>query len=467
MFQKGIFLLFCALATGFSYAAETAPLTDGEIWNQGVDYYRDGDLTNAVRVLRPLMLSKEFGARAAEVVAKIAYDDANAAEAKDPAKSLEEAAAAAQIALRRNPNDPRVARNFTRATDKLPALRETAHVNRVLKANEGKDPASLLQTGTDEVRALMAEAGTFLDLPAPEAVAKADALAKRAQDLSDLWISVRESVCQAVTNEEQAATIVDQTDRAKAATRTAAKQLADMDAAAYTTLADVENDYTRFLKMVVLPPAAIRVDLVAQSNAWQDVEAFNNRPWQPEALDYTRAFRQKFPAWAQAYEQQAQADTNKPPFTAEAQAKVSALSTELEKLQMECCSAPNPTLQEKSLEIIREIIDLLPNDGGGNGGQQQDQPPKDQDKNSPNNDEKNSGDQQDPGQQPDPQESSDNSGEDDKEGEDESSQDEGEDPETQEIEATLKRAQERSDEHEADKKARMRKAPLPPNERDW
>ena len=36
-----------------------------------------------------------------------------------------------------------------------------------------------------------------------------------------------------------------------------------------------------------------------------------------------------------------------------------------------------------------------------------------------------------------------------------------------EIETILRKAQERNDEHEADKKARMRKAPLPPNERDW
>ena len=46
--------------------------------------------------------------------------------------------------------------------------------------------------------------------------------------------------------------------------------------------------------------------------------------------------------------------------------------------------------------------------------------------------------------------------------------DEGEEnPEDQEIEAVLKKAQERSDEHEAEKKARMRGARLPPNERDW
>ena len=44
---------------------------------------------------------------------------------------------------------------------------------------------------------------------------------------------------------------------------------------------------------------------------------------------------------------------------------------------------------------------------------------------------------------------------------------EQQDAEDQEVEAVLKKAQERSDEHEAEKKARMRKAPLPPNERDW
>ena len=31
----------------------------------------------------------------------------------------------------------------------------------------------------------------------------------------------------------------------------------------------------------------------------------------------------------------------------------------------------------------------------------------------------------------------------------------------------LRKAQERNDQHEADKKARMKKAPLPANERDW
>ena len=473
MLQKGLILLLLACAAGLSRADETPPaVTDGEVWNEGVGYYRAGDVTNALRVLRPLMLTREFGPRAAEVVAKIAYDAAHAPGAAAPAKSLEEAAAAAQIALRANPGDARANRNFTRATDGLPALRETAHINAVLKAAEGKDQSAALQRATEDVRRLFAESATYRDRPAAEAVAKADAYAARAEKLADVWIPVREQIAQSVTNEQEAAAVTEVADQARARMLKAARELGDLDGEAYATLAASETEYTRFLKMVIQPPAAIREDLAAQSNAWQDVEAFNNRPWQGEALDYTRAFRQKFPAWAQAYEQQAQADTNKPPFTAEAQAKVSALSTELEKIQIECAKAPDPTLQEKALDIIREIMELLPKDGGGGGQQNQQQ--KDQDKNSPNNDDRKSDDKQDPGQQPETPEDQDLGQQDenpqqekpeDQKDEEKPGADESE--EDKDVEALLKKALERSAEHEAEKKARMYRAPRNDSDRDW
>ena len=98
-----------AFGGGASFAAESpAPQgSDGEAWNEGVEYYRAGDVTNALRVLRPLMLSKTHGPRAAEVVAKLEHERGN----------LEEAASAAQIALRAAPDDAKANRNFTRATD--------------------------------------------------------------------------------------------------------------------------------------------------------------------------------------------------------------------------------------------------------------------------------------------------------------------------------------------------------------
>ena len=44
------------MAVAVLLAAETAPVTDGEVWNEGVGYYASGDVTNALRVLRPLMV---------------------------------------------------------------------------------------------------------------------------------------------------------------------------------------------------------------------------------------------------------------------------------------------------------------------------------------------------------------------------------------------------------------------------
>ena len=454
--------LAISLASLALFADEPA-LTDGEVWNQGVDFYRAGDVTNALRVLKPLMLSQTHGPRAAEVVAKLASD----------AGDLEEAAAAAQLALRATPDDAKANRNFTRATDKLPEIRETKRINAILQAAQGKDPGSLLHAATKEARALLTESGTYRTNAPARLVACADRLSAQAEKLADVWIPVREAIVQSVTNQEQAATILLQVEQAEAKTKKAATELGDLDENAYATLSDVEHDFTRFLKQTILPPSAMDEDLVAQSNAWLDVEAFNGRGWQQDALDYTRSFRAKFPAWARAYEQQAQSDTNRPPFTAEDQAKVAALATELEKLQLGSVEKPLPPDQEKALALIEQIRALLPKDpNGGGGGQNQQQNQNQNPNQQPNQQPNPQQDQQpNPDQQNQPPEEQKQDQDPQKDQEPDPSESDAEEPEKskeeQELEATLKKAQERNDEHEAEKKARMRKAPLPPNERDW
>lgn len=451
-------LVICLLSFVLLARADETSVTDGEVWNEGVEYFRNNDVTNALRVLRPLMLSKTHGARAAEVVAKLEYDRGN----------LEEAAGAAQIALRAAPEDAKANRNFTRATDGLPEARETRRINAILQAAQGKDPGAMLLAATKDARQLMAEAGSYRTNAPARAVALADALAKRAEKLADTWIPVREVIAQSVTNEEQAATIIQQISEAQTKTKGAAKELGDLGEGGYAAMSDVEHDLTRFLKLTVMPPAAVDEGLLSQSNAWQDVEDFNGRKWQQDALDYTRAFRSKFPAWAQAYEQQAQSDTNKPPFTKEAQDRISALATELEKLQIECCSKALPPSQEKAIDILNEIRELLPKDNSSQSSQQsqQSQSPQNQDQQqNQNQDQQQQNQNQD--QQSDQKQDQDPNRQQDQDKPDDQNRQEEEKEEDQELEATLKKAQERNDEHEAEKKARMRKAPLPPNERDW
>ena len=448
-------IVCCLISSMVLSAGAEEQMGEVEQWNEGVGYYENGDATNALRVLRPLLLTKTYGARAAEVVAKLEHERGN----------RDEAAAAAQIALRANPGDAKANRNFTRATDGLLEARETKHIDDVLKAAQGKDPGEMLKAATYDARGILSDAGSYRTNAPARAVAMSDSLSARASRLADVWIPVREVIANSVTNQEQAATILQQIGDAQAKTKKAAGELSDMDAEAYSTMCDVESSFTRFLKLTAMPPAALGEDLIAQTNAWLGLDPVNSRPWQNDALDYTRAFRQKFPAWAKAYEEQAQSDTNKPPFTAEDQAKVSALSTELEKVQIECCEKGIASLQEQALDLIRQIQELLPKDNGGQQGgegqsgqnQQNQQNDQNQDQNQQQPQEQQ--DQGDERQQDQPEQQEEKESEDQQKGQ--------EDVQDQELEAVLKKAQERNDEHEAEKKARMRKAPLPPNERDW
>ena len=491
-----------ALAAMTACADEPAPETDGEIWNRGVDLYREGNFTNALAVLKPLILSKTHGARASELVGAIEFaqglkrDGDGAAE---PLRALEGAATDFQTALRSNPDDPRLNRNFTRAADRLPELREQAHVERVMKELGQQDSGGLLGAGVRDARAMMKEFPVALTNEARVAVAKCEAMSKRAEKLNDTWIAVKAGVAQSVTNEQQAMTITAQVEEARTATETAAKALADLDPAAQDALAQAETSLTRFWKMAVLPPAACDEAILAQTNSLIAAETVNGRDWQRESLDFTRAFRAKFPMWAQAYEQQAQADTNKPPFTKEAQAEISALATEVEKLQIELTgeelqltqgkpekkgggkAADHAVKEFEALKKLHRIRELLPKDKNGGGQSQQNQQNqnqdqnKDQQKNDPNQDKS-----QEQNQSQDQQEQNQDQGQDqqnqdqDQNKEDEQKKDEEqkaaaaeEKEEDQQVEDMLRKAQERNDQHEADKKARMKKAPLPANERDW
>ena len=425
-------MLFLAL---FLAAAE--PLSDTEIWNQGVDYYNAGDVTNALKTLRPLMVSREYSARASEVVAKLEFEAGN----------LEEAAEASQLALLKNPSGGKEQRNFARATQNLESYRNNKHIEEVMAAHQGQDAASLTMAATLEARELFKAAGTYRTNEASRAVAMCDELSARTWALADNWIPIKAAIAQAASQSPDGEHFIDDAQSAAEKTELAAQQLADFSGDAYGTLSNVEHAFTRFEKLLILPPAAIQEDLVAQSNAWQDVEKFNGRDWQEDALDFTRTFRAKFPAWAKAYEQEAQSDTNKPPFTAEAQAEISALATEVEKSQLDLVSKPDPSLQEEVIQKILDIIDLMPpQQGGGGGGQPQGGADnQNQDENNQNND-----------SQPDEQQDKESA----------QAEEQPEPKENKELSAMLQSAEDRNNQHE-DEKKRREKMSLPSNERDW
>ena len=450
-------------------------LADRETWNRGVDEYRAGDFTNALETLKNLESSKTHRARAAEVLARILHDRAHTPGATAPLDDLEEAARYAQTALRASPSDPKARRNFARTVDGLAELRRTKRANDAAARFKGRDPGSLLRAAMHACRDVMRTIPVARTNTAEAAVAAADSMSAEMSRLEDVWSFAGQAIAAAVTNDSQAAAIGARIEGARKKTSLAVRELGDMESGAYPTVSDVEADATDFFKMTAMPPDALAEDMVAQSNAWLDTAAEFGREWQKEALDYTRSFRASFPAWAAQYEQRAQADTNTPPFSAEAQNEISALSAELEKIQIACVKEPLPPEQEKACGIIARIMELLPKDksggqgaqNGGGGAQNGNDNAK-----SGENDKKNDGDggrkdelEGKNGENP-PQDG----GKDDKKDEKPAGgddRDKGKSPEDREIEAILNKAKERTEEYEAEKKARMRKARLAPGERDW
>ena len=424
--------------------------------------------------------------RASELVGAIEFAEGlkrGGEGAEKPLASLESSASDFQLALRSNPADARMNRNLTRAMDRLPELREQAHVEKVMKALGQQDPGALLGAGVKDARALLKEFPTAFTNEARRTVAMCDSMAKRAEKLCDTWIAVKAGVAQAVTNEQQAMTINAQVEEARTATEAAAVALSDINPEAQDHLKKAETSFTRFWKLAIMPPEACAESMLSQTNELLKVENEYGRDWQQEALEFTKAFRAKFPMWAQAYEQQAQADTNKPPFTKEAQAEISALATEVEKLQIELVkdkdedakverkgggkAAERAAKQFETLKKLARIQELLPKDKNGGGGQtQQNQQNQNQEQNKDKNKDENKdqNQKQNQDQQQDQQENKDDRKEQE---EKQSAAEEQEKKNDEQVEDVLRRAQERSDQHEADKKARMKKAPLPANERDW
>ena len=463
------FLSAAAVVAALPVFASGAELSDREIWNLGVEEYRSGDFSNAVQTLGRLESSRTHRTRAAELLARIYHDRAH-----DPAASgnaleyLEEASRYAQIALRSNPSGEKERRNFARAIGGVEELRETKRINGIMERLGGRDPGSLLRGALADVRNVLEETAAYATNSAEKAVEDADRLSKRLSGIADVWVAVNKAIVAAVTNAEDAATISDRLEQAAKNTDLARRLVGDIEEGAYSAVADVESDVNRFFKMTALPPDALAEGFIAQSNAWQDVAALNGRAWQREALDFTRAFRAKFPAWAKNYEERAAADTNMPPFTAQTQSEISALSTELEKIQIECVAAPLPPEQEKALDILAKIDELMPKEknGGGKSGAPQGG------RGAASSGEKNKEQGKDDGQGDDAPRAGENDGGNQKPREDgQSGEDAGgereEPPTDREVESILQKAKERTDEYESEKKARMRKARLSPGERDW
>ena len=451
-------------AQAFLSALRGADREEGEDYryNAAYAYYQAKDPKQAIETLRPLLDSKKSGAKAGAFLGKILMEQAKKGGAEDPAarlEALEEAAAAFQRDLFDLPEDEVRNRNLTRAVSPLPEARESAHVAQIMKEHGKSQPQQLISTLLQEQRAIMKGGTGVYTNEASAMIAQAEALSKRQARQADLWIPLKQQLLQAVTNEQQQVQMVQQIELVRDSMKGAGEAWADLLPEAPGESAQSEPAVYGFWKMMTPPDGALGEDILCQSNAIHSL----NEPWyegkdtQKEALDLTRIFRQRFPQWAAQYRQQAQSDTNMPPFTKEDQAKIEKIMEHAEGLQEEILSdktreGERKGLQEQALKDLLEAQSLLPKQKGSQNQNQQ--------QNQYQNQQQNQNQQQ---QQQEQQQQQDQKQQEQKQEKKEEQKKEA----PRDVQEMLRRALNREKEHEEEKKERMRKIPMMPNERDW
>ncbi len=447
---------YAKAAEGFLSAARGAELDEAETYrfNAAYAWYKGDDTTNACSTLRSLLNSKAMGARAGELLGKILYDEAHTdRSAEEPAtqlKQMEEAAAAFQRSLRETPEDERCNRNLTRAVDPLKELRINAHIAEVLKEHGQSQPDGLIGTMLAEQRNLMDESFTLFTNSAPIMISSAEALAARQKKNADLWIPLKQQLLQAVTNQQEQAVLNQQIELGRDSMAGTAAAFEDILPEAAQESAQIEPLIYNFWKMVAPPNSIIDEDILYQSNTLAKIDRryLESRDSQLEARELTSMFIERFPPWADQYIQQAQSDTNMPPFTAEDKAAIEELAAHASKLQGEIIdrklsAAEARPLQEQALAELLEIREKLPKNPDSQQQQQQQQQQQEQ--------------EQPPQEQP-PEEQKEEKPPEPKESQEKPPED---------IQELLRRALEREKEHEEDKKKQMRNIPMLPSEKDW
>jgi hypothetical protein len=447
-------------AEGFLSAARGADKEEADSYrfNAAYSYYQAKEADKCVETLRPLMASKKNAGRAGELLGKLQMERAKVKGAEDPAAKLEalkDAAIGFQQVLRENAKDERCGRNYTRAVWPLPEAREAAHISKVLKEHEKTGPDQLLGNLLKEQRALIEETYSIFTNDAPELIRLAESLATRQEKQADLWIPLKQHVMQSVTNQQQQAQVVQQVELTRDMMKGATEALRDLLPESVGEVAQSEPSVYGFWKAVAAPPNLIDEDIICQSNAIKKLEAryLLNRETQPEAVQLTKLFSQRFPEWAKQYEEQAKSNTNMPPFKAEDQAKIKELATHTEKLQAEILDTKTaeidrPGLKQQALKNLLEIRELLPKNPSGSQGQQQQQDQQQQ---------------QEQKQQQEPQQQQ----QDEQKQEQKQEQQEKKDEAPKDVQELLRRALDREKERENEKKERMNRLPMSPSERDW
>jgi len=442
---KKLCIVHCALCIGNLFALSAHAATPAHLFNAALDSLKTNNTEAARAHLLELSLDPKLGPRANDLLALVTLNEP-ATNAAQRLGALTAAADRLQQSLRAAPNPAR-GQNFARVAPLIPRAREEARVEKLL-ALHGETPppqlAAQLLAGQREI--LRAAPGVFTREPA-DLISGSERLAQRQRGNADLWLPLKPLLLQSVTNPVERAEYESLIEHARAAMDDAAAQFDDLDPVSVETAALAETLPYRLWFMTAEPPALLDENILVQTNALASGGAplFAARPDQPEAHRLTQRFRQVFPEWAEQMLQQTAADTNMV-FTAEDRDEIEHLAAETEDLQYQATlkSDPNrPDLQNRALQNLHRIKELLPRQKQQQNQQQPQNQDEQQQEQEPQNQEADPDDQNEEKQ------------------EDQPEKEYSLDPQTAEkIRDMLRRALEREQEHEAEKLKKRQSKPV-------
>ncbi len=467
--RTGAVLLAAAfLAEGAFAASREAKLA----YNQAVDAYNAGDITNASAILLPFTANKEIPI-AAELFAasefKRAADPQLATNLEERINLLSSSSSAFQKAIENGGDRERLERNLYRAASTIPALREEKRLKAIEEKYAQVQPGQLFSQMLQGHRANTEKAAAaFTNQNAKARIGSLEAIAAGEKELADIWVAARPILTDpnTVTNENMRAVFYETITTGEEAMKDfiAALEDAGDSEAAKEVSAKAENAVFGFWGLSADPPSLIAEGIYNETNVVISPLTPRN-PLRDDSLtsfQMTRLFAERFPEWAKNYiaqeaqKQQQSGSTNPPSFTEENVAKINELIEPLMWIQGDNAKLTNKlervTGAKESLNYLRQIQELLPKNGGGSSGQpqaqQQPENQEQQEQNQDQNEDQNQQEQQEQQQEAQPKE------------------EENREP-PKDVEEALRKALQREREHEAEKERQRRAFPLPPNARDW
>lgn len=460
--------------------------------NAGISYYEAGDLETAAKTLNPVISKAEFPVAAEAYGAamfKQAYGGEGATNEEVKAESLSRAADGFQRALRASPGDERLTRNLALALSNLPAVRDAAHLRKIMEKYGKRNPAELADIVLKgERRTLSGAEAACTNLDAQARIDAMEELASVEREGADAMLALRALIAEsgALTNEEQKAQVLTRLDEIRSCIASTADMLDGALDDSYTASVANEDAVAGLWKSFAMPPALLDEAILSQTNAVANPSRnrFAARDDVADAHALMKCFEQRFPQWAEEYMKQAeqrkaaeaaqrQASTNaveeagadaEPEFTQETVDRIMEMLKDLLWIQEDILKGNDRDQRTsgsaEAVSTMLKIRELMPKDknqGNGEGGQGQQGQSGGQDEQERNQDEN----QQQEQQQAPQDEQQQNQPEEQKAQE----SDEKEPP--PDVQEALRRALEREKEHEADKRRRMKNYPMPPGTRDW